>query len=126
MRDVDVAIRAERVAGSGFTLEGAYAIPFALYASAAYLRRHGTPRVIDDLRGHRLVAFDHSMAHVAPKPWLRGGGRGATIVFRSNSPHARLRAAQDGLGLAMLPEPLARTARGLRCALPRRRSAGST
>ena len=117
VRDVDVAVRAERVAGTGFTLERVYAIPFALYASAAYLRRHGTPRAIDDLRGHRLIAFDHSMAHIAPKPWLRGGGRGATIVFRSNSPHARLRAAQDGLGLAMLPEPLARTARGLRCAL---------
>jgi DNA-binding transcriptional LysR family regulator len=118
VRDVDVAIRAERIAGAGFTLDAVYAIPFALYASAAYLGRHGAPAAIDDLAGHRLIAFDHSMAHVAPKAWLRSGGRGATIVFRSNSPQARLRAAQAGLGLAMLPEPLARGARGLRCALP--------
>jgi molybdate transport repressor ModE-like protein len=117
-RDVDIALRVERKAGSGFVLEGVFQVPFALYASPAYLKRHGVPRAIDDLKGHSLVAFDHSMAHVAPKPWLRSGGRGATIAFRSNSPHARLLAARAGLGLAMLPQPLVREASGLRLALP--------
>lgn len=117
-RDVDIALRVEHKAGTGFVLERVFAVPFALYASPAYLKRHGAPRAIDDLKGHALVAFDHSMAHVAPKPWLRSGGRGATIAFRSNSPHARLLAARAGLGLAMLPEPLVRDAPGLRLALP--------
>ena len=54
------------------------------------------------------------MAHVAPRPWLRSGGRGAMVVFRSSSPHARLAAARAGCGLAMLPEPLAARDRGLR------------
>lgn len=117
-RDVDIALRVERKAGTGFVLEGVFPVPFALYASPAYLKRRGAPRAIDDLKGHALVAFDHSMAHVAPKPWLRSGGRGATIAFRSNSPHARLLAARAGLGLAMLPEPLVRDAHGLRLALP--------
>ena len=118
VRDVDVAIRAERMLGGGFALEATFAVAFGLYASPAYLRRHGRPRAIDDLKGHRLIGFDHSMAHVAPKPWLRAGGRGATIAFRSNSPHARLLACSAGLGLAMLPEPLARHAPGIRPALP--------
>ena len=118
VRDVDVAIRAERMLGGGFALESVFAVSFGLYASPAYLRRHGRPRGIDDLKGHRLIGFDHSMAHVAPKPWLRAGGRGATIAFRSNSPHARLLACSAGLGLAMLPEPLARHAPGIRPAVP--------
>jgi molybdate transport repressor ModE-like protein len=118
VRDVDIAIRAERMLGGGFVLEKVFAVPFALYASPAYLRRFGRPRAIDDLKGHRLIGFDHSMAHIAPKPWLRAGGRGATIAFRSNSPHARLLAARAGLGLAMLPEPLAREAEGLKEVLP--------
>ena len=117
VRDVDVAIRAERMQAGGFALESVVPVAFGLYASPAYLRRHGHPRAIDDLKGHRLIAFDHSMAHVAPKPWLRAGGRGATIAFRSNSPHARLIACSAGLGLAMLPEPLARHAPGIRPAL---------
>ena len=118
VRDVDIAIRAERMLGGGFALETVFSVPFALYASPAYVRRHGRPGAIDDLRGHRLIGFDHSMAHVAPKPWLRAGGRGATIAFRSNSPHARLLAARAGLGLAMLPEPLVADTRGLTRVLP--------
>lgn len=118
VRDVDIAIRAERMLGGGFALEKVFSVPFALYAAPRYLKRFGLPRAIDDLKGHRLIGFDHSMAHVAPKPWLRSGGRGATIAFRSNSPHARMLAARAGLGLAMLPEPLARDTTGLRQVLP--------
>jgi molybdate transport repressor ModE-like protein len=118
VRDVDIAIRAERMLGGGFTLEKVFTVPFALYAAPRYLKRFGQPRAIDDLKGHRLIGFDHSMAHIAPKPWLRAGGRGATIAFRSNSPHARMLAARAGLGLAMLPEPLAHGAPGLREVLP--------
>lgn len=116
-RDVDLALRVERPAGGGFALEASFDIPCALYASAAYLRRFGMPRTVDDLKGHRLIDFDHSLAHVAPKPWQRSGGGGAAVVFRSNSPHARLQAALAGLGLAMLPVSLAEGATGLRSAL---------
>ncbi len=113
-RDVDIALRVERPTGGGFALEAGFAIPCGVYASAAYLRRFGRPKTLDDFDGHRLVDFDHSMAHVAPKPWQRSGGKGAAVVFRSNSPHARLAAVRAGLGLAMLPEPLARGVEGLR------------
>lgn len=113
-RDVDIALRVERPAGSGFALEASFAIPCGVYASAGYLRRFGRPKALDDFDGHRLVDFDHSMAHVAPKPWQRSGGKGAAIAFRSNSPHARLAAVRAGLGLAMFPEPLARGIEGLR------------
>lgn len=118
VRDVDVAVRPERRQADGFTLEGIFSIPYGLYAAPEYLERHGRPRAIDDLTGHRLIAFDHAMTHVAPKPWMRAGGRGATIVFRSNSPRARLLAARSGLGLVMLPEPLVRDTPSLRPVLP--------
>jgi molybdate transport repressor ModE-like protein len=113
-RDVDIALRVERLAAAGFVAEATFPIPCALYAAPAYVRRFGAPAAIDDLGGHRLVDFDHSLAHVAPKPWLRAGGRSATVVFRSSSPHARLAAARAGCGLAMLPEPLVGRDRGLR------------
>lgn len=74
----------------------------------------------DDLNGHARIGFDHSMAHVAPKPWLRVGRRGVTNVFRSNSPHARLITARAGLGFAMLPEPLMEGTPGLELVLPSR------
>jgi len=113
-RDVDIALRVERQPAGGLTPEALFAIPCGLYASSAYLRRFGTPAAIDSLAGHRLVDFDRSIAHIAPKPWLRAGGRGAAVVFRSSSPHARMAAARDGLGLAMLPEPFVGRGAGLR------------
>jgi molybdate transport repressor ModE-like protein len=118
VRDVDVAVRPERRQADGFTLEGVFSIPYGLYAAPAYLERHGHPRAIDDLDGHRLIAFDHAMTHIAPKPWMRAGGRGAAIVFRSNSPRARLLAARAGLGLVMLPEPMVRDTPGLQLVVP--------
>ncbi len=113
-RDVDIALRVERVAAAGFVAEAAFSIPCGLYGSATYVRRFGSPAVIDALAGHRLIDFDHSMAHVAPRPWLQSGGRGAIVAFRSSSPHARLASARAGLGLAMLPDPLVSRGAGLR------------
>lgn len=117
-RDVDIALRAERLFTGGFTLEGTFPVPCAVYAAPAYLERFGSPPAIDGLAGHRLIEFDHSMAHVAPKPWQRAEGGGATVAFRSNSPHARLAAARAGIGLVMLPVPLVRHCPDLQPVLP--------
>jgi DNA-binding transcriptional LysR family regulator len=108
-REVDIALRVERLPASGFALEAVFPIPFNVYAAPSYLKRFGTPKAIDDFRGHRLVDFDRSWAHIAPKPWQKSGGRAATVAFRSNSPHARLAAARAGLGLVLLPELMARS-----------------
>jgi len=116
-RDVDIALRVERLPTSGLVPEAVFPIPCGLYASPAYVRRFGSPSTIDDLSGHRLIDFDHSIAHTAPKPWLRTGGRGATVTFRSNSPHARVAAARAGLGLVMLCGPMVARGAGLRCVI---------
>jgi DNA-binding transcriptional LysR family regulator len=113
-RDVDIALRVERLPTSGLVPEAVFPIPCGLYASPAYIRQFGAPTAIDELAGHRLVDFDHSIAHIAPKPWLRAGGRGATIAFRSNSPHARVAAARAGVGLVMLCGPMVGRDAGLR------------
>lgn len=107
-REVDIALRVERSPSAGFALEAVFPIPFSVYAAPSYLKRFGAPKAIDDLKGHRLIDFDRSWAHIAPKPWQKSGGRGATVVFRSNSPHARLAALRAGLGLCMLPELMVR------------------
>jgi DNA-binding transcriptional LysR family regulator len=88
------------------------------WALSSRLKRFGAPKAIDDFRGHRLVDFDRSWAHIAPKPWQKSGGRAATVVFRSNSPHARLAAASAGLGLVLLPELMARSSPELCLVLP--------
>lgn len=116
-RDTDIALRFEQPQGGGFTLATRFPIRFAVYAAPAYLRRFGRPLALDDFAGHRLIEFEHSLAQLAPEPWRARGGRGATIAFRSNSPHLRLAAARAGLGLALVAEIFAADEPGVRAVL---------
>lgn len=74
-----------------------------MFASQAYVDRHGVPSPVDDLRGHELVGYDDSLAHVPGARWLAAHGAGATTAFRGNSIRAILDAAAAGLGLTVLP-----------------------
>lgn len=101
-RDVDIAIRVERLNTAGFVLEATYDCGFGLFASSSYQEQFGRPASIEGLKGHRLIDFDHTAGHLSPERWARTGGKDATVVYRSNSPFSRLAACRAGLGLAML------------------------
>lgn len=112
-RETDIALRFEQSRGVGFRQTASFPIRFAVYGAPAYLKRFGAPKRIDDFSGHRLIDFEHTLAHLAPDAWRRSGGRGAEIVFRCNSPHARLAAARAGIGLALVAEVLGNEATGV-------------
>jgi len=78
-------------------------MPWRMFAARSYVERRGVPSPVDDLRGHEVVGFDDSLAHVPGAAWLAGHGTGATIAFRGNSMRAILDAAAAGLGLTVLP-----------------------
>lgn len=103
-RDTDISLRFDAPRSSGFTRAATVPVPFGVFAAPAYLERYGTPMRLDDFSRHRLIAFEHSLAQLAPKAWLQRGGKNAEIAFRSNSPHLRLAAARAGVGLALLAE----------------------
>ncbi|MEJ7932185.1 LysR family transcriptional regulator [Ramlibacter sp. AN1015] len=102
-RETDIALRYEDISHGDFVVEGSFSVGFGVYASAEYLERHGRPVAMDRFEGHTLIAFDDSPGHVAPARWDLRGGKGAAIVFRSNSVHARVAAARSGLGCTLLP-----------------------
>jgi molybdate transport repressor ModE-like protein len=117
VRDADISIRTEAPLIGGFYIHGAYPIAFAVYASRAYLERRGMPKSLDDLAGHDLIDFDHSITHAAPDAWRSADLSEVNISFRASSPHARLAAMRAGLGLALLPNCLIADEREVRTAL---------
>lgn len=117
-REVDIALRVERSPLAGFAMEAVFPVRFGVYGAPEYVERFGAPRALDDFKGHHLIDFDRSWAHIAPKAWQKCGGRGATVLFRSNSPHARLAAVRAGLGLVLLPELMVRNNPELCLVLP--------
>ena len=102
-RETDLALRFDRPQRGGFQTAASFAVGFGVYAAPAYLDGRAPPQDPYDLTGQALIDFDESQGHVAPARWLRRSARNATVVFRSNSLHARLAAARAGLGLLLLP-----------------------
>jgi hypothetical protein len=46
-------------------------VPWTVYATRAYVERHGRPERTQDLNQHLVVAFDGEIANHAAARWLR-------------------------------------------------------
>jgi len=76
---------------------------WAVYASRAYIERHGRPQRIEDLAQHALVGFDDTMARHRIAAWLHKVAPNATVAARSNSVLGLVYSAKAGVGVAPLP-----------------------
>ncbi|AGP32611.1 LysR family transcriptional regulator [Sorangium cellulosum] len=104
----DVALRASAALEPGLVARTLMRHPLLAVASPAYLEARGAPRTRRDLRGHRcLMGF--ARGELPQTHWPSSGGKlqveGALFT---NDMHLLCDAALKGLGIALLPEPLAR------------------
>jgi len=76
---------------------------WAIYASHAYIARHGAPSSLDDLKTHSLVGFDETMSRHRISTWLCEIAPHATFVARTNSVLGLVSSAKAGVGVAPLP-----------------------
>ncbi|PWB60689.1 MAG: LysR family transcriptional regulator [Bradyrhizobiaceae bacterium] len=104
--DADVALR------SGDTDDGVLVgrkiadSLWAVYASRAYVERHGRPQGVADLARHAIVGLDETMANHRVSTWLRAVAPDARIVARNNSVLGLVQAVKSGIGVAPLPTAL--------------------
>jgi len=80
---------------------------WAVYASPAYIGRHGAPAAVTDLNDHLIVGFDESMANHRAASWLRQVAPGARIVARNHSVLGLLHSVKAGVGVGPLPTAIA-------------------
>jgi DNA-binding transcriptional LysR family regulator len=102
-READIAIRPAREPQGDMVGRRVADIAMAAYAAPAYLVRAGRPREPDDLRRHRLVGYEDSLAHVGAAQWLARFEDGANVALRSNSLMVQAAAVGAGLGVGVLP-----------------------
>ncbi|MEO8523300.1 MAG: LysR family transcriptional regulator [Caldimonas sp.] len=76
---------------------------WAVYASKAYIERHGQPVRLEDLPQHALVGFDDTMAKHRIVSWLHEVAPNATLVARSSSVLGLVYSAKAAVGIAPLP-----------------------
>lgn len=123
MRQADVAIRMAPPQQPDLIQRLLFTLKHAAFASAAYLERYGMPHTLEDLRNHRLIAYDETyhppftninwMLATGLKP-----GEPRRTVLRVNNIYAMYRAAAAGMGIASLPDYMVGMTSGLVPVLP--------
>jgi DNA-binding transcriptional LysR family regulator len=109
MREADVAIWLRQPTQPDLIQRKLFSVHFHAYASPDYLKRFGTPRSAEDLDSHRIVTLGgQTPNYLQNVRWLLGAGRNGkeprTPWLTINSILGLLRAAQRGVGVAMLPD----------------------
>ena len=122
---IDVAMHLGEPRGTHLVAKKLCSINYVLCASPDYLRKHGTPRRIADLAGHRCLTYIQPNSD-SYRPWELND-KGATIsyqpggVLNIDDVHALLEAAIHGAGIVycmdfLIREPVA--AKQLRVVMP--------
>jgi DNA-binding transcriptional LysR family regulator len=118
MREADVAIRLRQPVQPDLIQRKLFAVHFHAYASPEYLKRRGTPRAVDELDDHQILAMGGTVpSYLQSVRWLLGAGRDGkeqrVARLEINPVLGLLRACQRGLGIAMLPDYLVEENGGL-------------
>lgn len=106
--EYDLALRTGPLADSTLVARRLGRLRTGYYASSTYLGRHGTPRAVDELKGHQCVLLAEPGTD---EVWFFGEGKRARTVpvtgrLRVPSVRAGQSAARAGLGLVRLPASL--------------------
>ena len=114
MREADVAIRLQPPTQPDLVRRKLMLGHTHLYAAERYVQDRGEPKTLDDLDDHDLIVYGNETAPPAPSlNWLVHVGQGDQEPVRQaklmvNNVIAMLRAAEAGMGIATLPDYLAR------------------
>lgn len=118
-READVAVRLARPKEPALVARRLGTLPFALFASQAYLDRRGAPRSLAALAAHDWIGFEASLDNLPQFRWLRRSIPEPRYVLRANATTTQVLACADGHGVALLPLLVAPREPRLRRLLPR-------
>lgn len=102
--EADVALRLGVTPPEGDLVVRRVAVAsIGLFASRAYLKKHGRPRTPEDLADHAIVRAEEALSHIPMERVLERYGNPARIALRANSFYARVAAIRAGVGIGYAP-----------------------
>lgn len=87
--------------------------PWAVYASKAYIERHGGIESVEDINSHVVIRFEATMRDHPAARWLQSVAPDANVSARGSGVPAALTAVRSGSGLGVLPVSLGDNERDL-------------
>jgi DNA-binding transcriptional LysR family regulator len=101
--EADIAIRLGEPTDEALICRKIAEASWSVYASHAYVERHGRPGNPEDIKGHLVVDCDGSIANYPGARWLRSVAPDATVATRCDHWQGLILAVKAGAGLAALP-----------------------
>lgn len=101
-READVALRVAPFSQSDLVARKVGHLGYGLYASPAYVERHGALDLNGDADGHSLILTEPDLLETPEMRWLRSLVPNASVSVVSNSRLIHRAAAREGMGLACL------------------------
>jgi DNA-binding transcriptional LysR family regulator len=101
--EADVAIRNRRPMQGGLAVRRIGRMGMAMYASRAYLARHGGLKALYCVAGHHVLGYPTGMYGGPGFEWLPDAAKQAHLAFSANDPLPLRDAARAGLGMVPLP-----------------------
>ena len=117
-READIVISLERPARGPVVVTKLTDYTLRLYASTAYLAKHGAIRTRDDLRGHTFISYVDDLLFSKELQYLDELHKPDTFALRSTSILAQHAAVAAGAGIAVLPAFIAARDVSLKPVLP--------
>lgn len=122
-READVALRMRKPVQTDLVQRKLFTVRYGVFASTGYLAARGVPQTLADLDGHAVLTYGgQAPSELEDVNWLVRAGRDEDAPRRPyltvNTLSGLVLAAEQGLGLAMLPLYAAEQAKGLRRLLP--------
>jgi len=124
MREADVALRLRKSKQADVVQKHLTSIHFHMCASAEYLKEHGTPKNVEDLKEHCLLGFPKDTYAPFENPnWLFDIAKidleSHYNTLMMNSMYAIHKAVKTGAGIAVLPDYLIKARHDLKMVLPK-------
>jgi len=113
-READLAIRMRAPVQADLIQRKLFSVHYHMYATRPYLERHGTPKSIEDLCDHTIVAYGETAPpEIRDINWLldvtkrvtKPSARGRFV--RINNVTGILQATEAGIGVAAIPDYVA-------------------
>lgn len=113
-READLAIRMRAPVQADLIQRKLFSVHYHMYATKQYLDGHGTPKTIEDLCNHTVLAYGETAApEIRDINWLldvtkrvmRPGAKGRFV--RINNVTGILQATEAGIGVAAVPDYVA-------------------
>lgn len=114
MREADVAIRFQPPSQNDLIRRKLFVVHNHVYASLDYVKKFGAPRTLGDLERHRILTYGGTVPiHLRLLNWLETAGHvngqpPRLAALQINSMLGLKEAVRRGLGLAFLPDYVAR------------------